>query len=52
MIKTPLVRYKKVPINGTFLHWSSSLDIIRTFIDDDIIAIEAVKEMLNKEKEL
>ena len=32
--------------------WSSSLDIIRTFTDDDIIAIEAVKEMLNKGKEL
>lgn len=33
-------------------NWSSSLDIIRTFTDDDIIAIEEVKNMLNKEKEL
>lgn len=31
--------------------WSSSLDIIRTFTDDDIIAIESVKEMLNNRKE-
>ena len=40
-------------ISYTFkLLWSSSLDIIRTFTDDDIITIEEVKNMLNKEKEL
>ncbi len=40
-------------ISDTFkLLWSSSLDIIRTFTDDDIIAIEEIKSMLNKGKEL
>ncbi len=44
---------KKATFSGDFFClWSSSLDIIRTFTDDDIIAIEAVKNMLNKEKEL
>lgn len=38
--------------NPDCMMWSSSLDIIRTFTDDDIIAIEEVKNMLNKEKEL